>query len=229
MLEARRREAPGPGLWGESGQPVWRPPTEVPRDFGGEGLPAALLHEFPWLRFLGGVRAWPVEDLLASPLVTMRRVPRECVAGVARAFEGVLAALVVAGPHRGAAAALWALVPRLLLAAVVEPGAPLRDTHRPGRQHQMRAVLRTRLDRFEAGQWEDLLRDAEEAMRPLQDARRADPGGLRLSEVSALCTAREVVRLGRPGQLRKAAQRLVSAGLAPVTEDSGILRVISLT
>ncbi len=88
------------------------------------------------------------------------------------------------------AAALWALLPRLLLGAVMAEGSPNGAT-RPPRQQDMRAVLRHRLERFHEGAWLELL----------EEGRAGDNAGLLLRGVGKDESQRGQV-LAAPGSIK---------------------------
>ncbi len=77
-----------------------------------------LLREYPWLRFLDAVGPVDLDLHLARPFLTFRRVPRVCVGAVVDVMVGSLKCLFSPGFCPSRAAALWALLPRMLLGAV---------------------------------------------------------------------------------------------------------------
>ena len=143
-------------------------------------------------------------------LPTLRSVPRFLTAGVRRCLTRCLADLQVAmrrrdAPSREAAWKLFLLAPRLLLARC-------RDTGPVGR-----ATLLRRVELFETGQWEQLLREAH--------AGAAAAGGRDVSRRADEAVLEEVCERVRQGQLSPARQALTAASLAP--GDAHTLQALS--
>ncbi len=184
-----------------------------------------LRRSFPWLQFAPLLRGVSVEDELCRRFVSTRRIPRQCVAEVVEVLDGVLAAILDPGFCPSLAAALWALLPRLLLGAVVNPALQGRAA-RPPRQRDMRAVLQRRFTQFFEGAWLGLLEEGRASTPPRRGDRGEGSGAGAAADPDAdeearagWARAREMVRFVRMGHLSKAAARLTSQGVAPWTPD----------
>ena len=158
---------------------------------------------------MGELGSVDVEAELRHRFVSTRRIPKNHAAEIADIFGGALHALLDGAVTARHAAALWALLPRLLLGAVADPRAPPRDRGAP-RQGAMRRVLKGRLHRFHAGAWRTLLEEGREGFPASPLAQLPEEGG-----VPGWQRARDRVRFARSGQLSKAAGRLTSPGVAP--------------
>ena len=171
---------------GNEAPPVGSPPPAWPR--------AALA----WLGTIDLVEEF------RSQLPTIRSVPRFLTAGVRRCLSRCLNDLQVAyrrrdEPAREAAWKLFLLAPRLLLARC-------RDTGPVGR-----AALLRRVELFESGAREQLLREARAG------APTASQRNMPRTDAAVLEEACERVR---QGQLTRARQTLTAAALAPGNDET---------
>ena len=112
-----------------------------------------------WLQDAYHLDAVRVEEELGLRFCSLRRLPKTLVLAVAEKLDGALEALLSPGFSAGGAAALWALLPRLRLGAVLGPNPALRAARAP-RQRGIRTVLRERLGRLAAGDRPGLLEDS---------------------------------------------------------------------
>ena len=195
------------------------PPTAERAESDVEPLEASAWDEAPTVG--SPSPAWPRSSLawlaavnlsaeFRERLPTLRSVPRFLTAGVRRCLSRCLADLQVAmrrrdAPSREAAWKFFLLAPRLLLARC-------RDTGPVGR-----ATLLRRVELFESGQWEQLLREAH--------AGAAAAGGRDVSRRADEAVLEEGCERVRLGQLSRARQTLTAASLAP--GDAHTLQALS--
>ena len=171
---------------GNEAPPVGSPPPAWPR--------AALA----WLGTID------LAEEFRSQLPTIRSVPRFLMAGVRRCLIRCLNDLQIAyrrrdEPAREAAWKLFLLAPRLLLARC-------RDTGPVGR-----AALLRRVELFESGAWEQLLREARAG---------APTAGQRNVPRTDAAVLEEACERVRQGQLTRARQTLTAAALAPGNDET---------
>ena len=178
----------------------------------GRGELGDLLRQHPWLSHAHHLDEVRVEEELGRRFCSLRRVPRALVSALAEKLDGALAALLCPAFPAARAAALWALLPRLLLGAVLD-ARPAPRARRAPRQRGIRTVLRERLERLAAGELPGLLAESR-AQGPAQPGSHGEE-----EEPAGWARAREMVRLVRSGQVGKAAARLTSAGVAKWSQE----------
>ena len=151
------------------------------------------------------------EELLPSPAPRLRRIPQAARAAVTRVFLLPLRR-IVADPTDEGAWALFLLIPLLVLGALDRGGgAGLRN-------------LKERCRRFESGDWAGLLSEHREAEDRLAETQEADGHDAELGEptdeVAQERRIRRSLRLGRAGELSRAARALEQSRPAPITDET---------
>ena len=158
-----------------------------------------------WRSKVADLHSLPLEEVLLRPFRPIRHIPRRCMPTVAGIVREVC--FMTTSPDenvRESGAILWALLPRMLFAAVIaEENDPHKQAHRG---QAIRAEVEKRLALFRAGEWKPLLPQDT----PLKAPSSTVP--------DAPSRAKECVRHVRAGLMARGMAALNAAPLAPADE-----------
>ncbi len=158
-----------------------------------------------WRSKVADLHSLPLEEVLLRPFRPIRHIPRRCMPAVAGIVREVC--FMTTSPDdnvKESGAILWALLPRMLFAAVIaEENDPNKQAHRG---QAIRAEVEKRLAHFRAGEWKPLLPQDT----PLKAPSSTVP--------DAPSRAKECVRYARAGLMARGMAALNAAPLAPADE-----------
>ncbi len=158
-----------------------------------------------WKTKVPELHALPMEDVLLRPFRPIRHIPRRCMPAVAGIVREVCYMTTSTDPQtQESGAILWALLPRMLFAAVVDD-APDSSTQ-THRGQAIRAEVEKRLAQFRSGEWGKLLPPDVPLKSPSDE----------MPEASS--RAKECIRQVRAGLMARGMAALNAVPLAPADE-----------